>query len=465
MNPDKRKEILSRTAIVAPPSLTPQFPAAAAGPAGQGYEVVPHEDPAKVQASGRGVHLAPGTVKGMGGADIKMTQGAPQAASVNVRGAVPVAGAKTGATVQMQGASRQVGVRGATLVGQHGQPAPIAGIGPQPARQLAPVPNTSKGWSGAAIPTARPTGPAAPTVDLTIMLSQHARPNLIEGQRRALDSSTVQPAALACFINPAGIQLNDRALAGIATVRAAFDMGPWMRWTFATETTTKYVLILDDDCNPGINWIRLAIERLELAEQRGEQIIVACAGTMFQSDTYDDTYPIGPEAPRMDEVVADVGRGGWLMRREMLAPILAYPRLGTTPMTQRLAVPLHVAAALQDAMHSIVVLPFSPAEKSGWGMLEAPKQPDPGSTSAQIDVQAKANADYPSWWYRQDAYNHYRAAGGWEPHVVMAAASTVELQHSDFQSNPVPPPVAPPAKPKAAAAAPAPKVEEASESA
>lgn len=445
MNPDKRREILNRSASVTPPSLTPNLP-----PAGPGYEVVPHEDPSKVQASGRGAHLPPGTVRTSGGANVQMTEGTPQAAQVQARGAAVVAGAKTGASVTLHGATRQAGVRGATLVGQAGQPAPVAGIGPQPSRQIAPAAQPTKGWSGAAIPTATPTGAAAPSVDLTIMLSQRARPNMIEAQLRAINSSTVQPVAMACFINPVGVQLNDRAMQGLATLRAGFDMGPWMRWRFATETTTKYVLVLDDDCIPGTNWLRLAIERMELAEQRGEKIIIACAGTVYQSDDWDNTYPVGPEAPRMDEVVVDVGRGGWLMPREVIDTILAFPRLGSLPLSQRLGVPIHVAAALQDADYSIVTLPFSPANKSGWGMLEGPKPNDTASTSAQIDGQAKANADYPSSWYRQDIYNHYRSVG-WETIYVMSTVATIE----EPTTNPIPPPVMSP-KGKAAAPAPAP---------
>lgn len=449
MDPKRRNELLARAAATPPPSLTPQIPGAP--PSGPGYQVVPAEtdEQAKVQASKRGAHLPPGTVKSFGGSQVTMTEGAAQPAqSVNVRGAAPVAGPQMGATVTMHGASRATGVRGAQMV-EHGRPVAPAGIGPQPTRQIAtPSQAPNRAWGGAAaIPTAAPTAVAAPVIDLTIMLSQRARPNLIEHQRRAIDTSTVRPAALACFINPVGVQLNDRALNGLATIKASFDMGPWMRWLYAAETATKYVLILDDDCIPGINWIRLAYERLELAEQRGEKIIVAAGGLVYQSDNYDDVYPVGPEAPRLDEVVVDVARGGWMLPRDLLWRILMYPRLGSMPGTQRLAVPIHVSAALQytepgtdqDA-YQIVALPNSPADKAGWGMQQPPTEA--GSTSQMIDVQAKANADHPSWWYRQDAYTQYRAAG-WEPIEVMAAASTTQLSQGEFVTPPVPPAIAP----------------------
>lgn len=458
MNPDKRRELLQRAASVPPPSITPQIPGAPPQPAARGYEVVPpaSDDPAKVQASGRGTHLPPGTVKGFGpqGTSVTMVEGTPQAADVRVRGAAPVSGAKMGASVTMHNASRATSVRGATIVGQSGHPVAPPGIGPQPARQI-PTPNQAptRAWAGGAtIPTATPTAAAAPIVDLTIMLSQRARPTLIERQRRAIDTSTVRPAAIACFVNPVGVQLNDRALAGIATIKAGYDMGPWMRWRFAEETETKYVLVLDDDCIPGLNWMRLALERLELAEQRGEKIVVAAAGHVYQSDSFDDVYPVGPEAPRLDEVIVDTGRGGWMLPREALSAILAYPRLGSMPASQRLAVGVHVAAALQDAGYHLVVLPFSPADKASWGMLESPLEQ--GSTSAMIDAQAKAQADYPATWYREDVYTKYRAAD-WETLVVMASAPTEQLDQNEFGVAPIhTTPVPAALQPKAPAPAP-----------
>ena len=453
MDNNKRNDIRARAASVPPPSLTPQIPGAAAAP-GRGYEVVPDassDDAAKVQASKRGAHLPPGTVRSFGGSQVTMTEGGPQEAqNVRVRGAAPVAGPQMGASVRMQGAGRPTGARGATMV-EHGQPVQQhAGIGPQPTRQIAtPSPAPSRAWSGGAIPAAATTGAAAPVIDLTIMLSQRARPNLIEHQRRAIDTSTVRPAALACFINPVGVQLNDRALNGLAKLTAGADMGPWMRWRFAQETQTKYVLILDDDCIPGLNWIRLAYERLELAEQRGEKIAVGAGGMVYQSDYYDDVYPVGPEAPTVNETLVDTARGGWMMPRELLNQILDYPRLGSMPESQRLGVAVHVSAALQDVGYQIVALSNSPADKASWGMREPPTLA--GSTSQMIDEQAKQNRDYPSSWYREDIYTQYRAAG-WEPMEVRAASSTTQLHQDDFAKPspipaPPPPPVAPLAKP------------------
>jgi len=443
MDAKRRNELLARAQSVPPPSLTPQIPGAQ--PTGRGYEVIPSpdSDDAKVQASKRGAHLPPGTVKGFGpqGTNVVMTEGgAQEAQNVRVRGAAPVAGPQMGATVTMHGAGRPTGARGAKMV-EHGQPV-HAGIGPQPTRQIAtPSPAPNRAWAGApAVPATAPTAAAAPVIDLTIMLSQRARPNLIEHQRRAIDTSTVRPAALACFINPVGVQLNDRALNGLAKLTAGADMGPWMRWRFAQETATKYVLILDDDCIPGINWIRLAYERLELAEQRGEKIIVGAGGYCYQSDNYDDFYPVGPEAPSVHESVVDVARGGWMMPRELLDAILSYPRLGSMPASQRLGVPIHVSAALQEQGYQIVALSNSPADKASWGMRDPPIVA--GSTSEMIDIEHKRNNDYPSLWYRQDIYNQYRAAG-WEPIPVMAAASTTQMSQEEF-SHPSPTPAPPP---------------------
>lgn len=352
----------------------------------------------------------PGTIRATNGGHAQFVDnpGAP-GAQVAARGANVVQDTNRGATIKMQGASRPTGVRGAQITQQAGAPMPVSTPGHGPVM----APATAGTWSGgSAIPRAQQTQLGAAIANLTVVLSQHARPQHLETQLRALRASSVQPHAMFCWVNPAGVPLDDRMLAGILTVRASKDMGPWCRWRMAAEADTKYVLVIDDDCIPGTDWLKAALDRIHAAEQRDEHIIVCAGGLLFTEDRFDAIFPAGPEAPRLEEQAVDVGRGAWLFAAKHIEDFNAFPRM--TP-DGLLSQPLHFAAALQHEGVTQVVLPYPPGDRACWGMQEPPK---PDGTSAIIDNRARAGQDNPAMYYRQQAYMAYRA-GGWEPWCVL----------------------------------------------
>ncbi len=445
MTPEKRRELQARAQSVPPPAVAPpqMQPQPQVAPDGS-----PMATGVKIKAYG---HKETNVVA----VSNPLIPNANPQNGVRVRGAqVLPGGPQTGASVSMQGAQRQAGVRGARMI--ESGVAPSAPPPPHQSRTPLAAPPTMPNapWMGQPPASQNVTAAPKPDVNLTVILAQRSRPQFLERQRRAIDASTVRPVAIECHINPVGVQLNDRLLQGIPTQRESVDKGPWMRWRMAQEATTKYVLVIDDDCIPGMNWMRAALERLEIAELQGEKIVVCAGGLVYSSDSPHDVYPLGPEGPRLTEEVADVGRGAWMMPRDLLADILEYPRdLFSTAGALRVATPIIIAAALQENDYHQVVLPYSPAEKSGWGMLEPPTYE--GSSSHMIDVQAKAGADYPAGWYREDVYAKIRATG-WEPLVMLAGAPTVDLRSDEFGTAPAQTGPVPAAMPPAKAATPAP---------
>lgn len=286
------------------------------------------------------------------------------------------------------------------------------------------------------IPRVATSAATRPTVDVTIILSQHRRPGHLDKQIRMIHSSSVAPASIACFVNPVpGVQINDGLLQGIPKLRADRDMGPWWRWILAKEAGTKYVLMLDDDCIFGPQWLQKALERIALAEQHGQQMVIAAGGIVFREDNYKSGYPIGSETHPPEEQVVDIGRGAWLMPQEVLRAFDEFPRLGS----QQLTTQLHLAAVLQREQIPMIVLPYPFDNRAVWGMSTPP---DPnGSTSQFIDQLAKQGRGYPAEYYREEAYAAYRAAG-WKPLVVAASEDTLRTTPSDL--GPPPPVVAPP---------------------
>lgn len=371
-------------------------------------------------------------------------QAGPQQQSVGrVRGANVVDSPNMGAAVRIQGQARQQNVRGARVVGQQGPNAPIGmpmGM-QQPMQAQQPLPAPAGGtppWLGGASPQ-QSAGQGLMVGNYTVMLAQHARPQLLEKQVGALHSQTLQPAMVAVTINPAGQKLNDALLTGMTRITAGNDLGPWWRWRIAQEFRTKYILMIDDDCFPGPQWLRRAYERMELAEERGESLAIVAAGAIYRSDDYADIQLVGPEAPTEQEKVVDLGRGAWFLRVEDLDHFHAYPRLGH----ETLAIPTHFAAAMTYTSETkpqrleTVVLPYPFNDRTEWGMTLPPDSKM--SLSFRYDQQSAGGIGYPADWFRQEVYTTYRSAG-WTPLCIRTehynprpdAAETVRLKAEDI---------------------------------
>jgi hypothetical protein len=258
------------------------------------------------------------------------------------------------------------------------------------------------------MPTAQPA-----TGLVTVIMSQHLRPDSLEKQFRALTASGVSENHMICWVNPAKQRLNDRLLQGIPHVRANMDMGPWMRWTLIGAVRTKYVLIIDDDCIPGNRWLAAAVARLEAAEQNDDPMVIAAAGSILQNDGYDDQLPIGPESLQRQETTVDLGRGAWLMTTELAREVADFPQIGSW-----LSTAVHVAAAAQHSGASTVVLPYPHNQRDVWGSLAAAQTQ--GSMSAQFDAEASQGRGPGSAAMRKLDYVLYREVG-WEPLCVMQA--------------------------------------------
>ena len=204
------------------------------------------------------------------------------------------------------------------------------------------------------------------------------------------------------------------------------------------------------------------MEQMLYAASHGQRLVIAAGGIVYRSDRWDDTFPIGPEAPPPDQQMVDIGRGAWLMDREILDLFHDFPRLGSGVLT----IPHHLAAALQLEGIPTVTLPYPLNERADWGMSSAPQAE--GSMSQMLDTLASTQQGYPSAWHREEAYAVYRAAG-WRPLCVPAAAAQT-VREPVVDLGPPPPVYAAPkiAQPAAAAAparpAPAPAPEASPES-
>ncbi len=306
--------------------------------------------------------------------------------------------------------------------------AQVAALGAQQAAQAAGATPGAPIVSGAGAgvpqsPVAPPPAPAPSTVgasvgDVTAILSQHVRPDTLDPQYRALRAAGLEDDRLWVWVTPGGVKLNDGLIGRLRKFATNFDFGPYFRWSLTTCVDTKYVLIIDDDCTPGPQWLQLALQRLEQAEAMGQRIIISAAGKVYQNDAYNDVLHIGSQSLHRDEIVVDVGSGAWLMPTELARAVLAYPQIGSW-----LATPMHVAAAMQDAEAQIVVLPYIHNQNGSWGMLQAPRAA--GSLSQRYDQQAQRSPGTPgAEQLRAADYDTFRHVGGWKPNCVAAVEQT-----------------------------------------
>lgn len=255
----------------------------------------------------------------------------------------------------------------------------------------------------------------AEPVDLTVFITCFRRPHLLRPQVAALQSSSAQPQAVVAWINGAGqTQLDEPVLDQLATVVSPVNWGPWARFMFALEAATEYVLILDDDCIPGPEWIKTALDSMQ--EHPG---VYAAVGGFYTEDNPESMAILGPGQGLDGQdglLPVDVGIGGWLLKRDWLWDIAQRPLVrGLTT-----GWGTHISAVMQGNGIPTYVLPYGDDQRALWGALE-PLQPD-GLRTADAAVQE-----------RQAVYSAYRNAG-WRLQAELEA----EAEAAGTPAAPVP---------------------------
>lgn len=242
----------------------------------------------------------------------------------------------------------------------------------------------------------------AEAVDLTVFITCYRRPHLLRPQVAALQSSSAQPQAVVAWVNGAGqLQLDESVLDQVATVMSPVNWGAWSRFMFALEATTEYVLILDDDCIPGPEWMKTALEAMKDAPG-----VYAALGGYFTEDDPASLAVIGPGQPVDGHdglLPVDVGIGGWLLKREWLW------ELAQRPLARGLTTgwDIHISAVMQANGIPTYVLPYGDEHQDIWGST-LPLQQD-GLRTSEAAAQERATA-----------YTAYRN-GGWKLQVEIEA--------------------------------------------
>lgn len=299
-----------------------------------------------------------------------------------------------------------------------------------------PVPNAPT--------TAMSQGHNAPEVDVTVILTCYERPGFLRRQLQALQGQSVRPRVMMAWVNTGEVRHDEQALngSGLTIIRANANLGPWMRFTLAAEAVTKYVCILDDDTLPGPRWIEACVNRLEEAEEAAAAdpdhdpdedlgtYCIAAVGQIFRTDHPLDTYLVGPQSPRDEELEVDVGRQGWFFRRDLAHVFANRPR----PIMGPLGWDLHFAAAVQEEGVLTICLPYPPGNQEAWGAKE------PASTERSLTESLKAAAAEgrgpDANVIRSELYGAYRNEG-WAPLIVLDAE---DAEQGDEEEAPSPAP-------------------------
>jgi len=260
--------------------------------------------------------------------------------------------------------------------------------------------------------------------DVTVILTIFERPGQLKRQLQALFNQTVQPAHMIMWANAGEVAQDARVMSSLqgTVIRSNTNHGAWPRYREGLFAPTTYVCFLDDDTIPGPRWLESALERIKVAEAdpEGGTLCVAAAGEIFRSDNPDDRMVLGPQMPRDEEMEVDIGRQGWVLRRDLLPAVVANPFFGDG----RMGWDIHLAAALQTQDVLTIVLPYEQGNTENWGMLEPPVTDRSVTWRMQLEA-GRGGKD--AIFRRRELYTAYRQVG-WTPLCAFEAGDEDESE-------------------------------------
>lgn len=210
----------------------------------------------------------------------------------------------------------------------------------------------------------------AEPLDVTVIFTSWSRPGYLRPQYLAIAQQSRPPVSLYAYVNPPPLAaqpgmpiLDEEVLASMMQTRNTVNLGPWPRFELANLLSTEYVVILDDDAIPGTDWLEEAIRVVE-----EENVCVAVTGALYDEKGNETlvggVLPDGNPRETEKTAVVDVGRQGWVLKREWLGlHFLAANRL---KFDRNYGWDVHLAATLQEAGIDTVVLPYGD-DSSTWG--------------------------------------------------------------------------------------------------
>lgn len=242
----------------------------------------------------------------------------------------------------------------------------------------------------------------SPVADVTVFIATAFRQELLRGQLDALVNASVRPAAIWIWVNSEGAQpIDSDAISSVGgqVFRTNGNLGGWPRLHNALNAVTRYVLLLDDDCIPGEDWLRLAVERLDQAEQAEEDIVIACEGSFFAAD---DPTSLTLTGHPDQEVLVDVGSRGWIAPLHVWQEVAS---LGRAPIGIA-GMGLFLGAAASTLGVPTIMLPTPEDNSASWGAITEEARPSLSVMQGYPEAFAAA-------------YGFYRA-NGWVPLAVQS---------------------------------------------
>lgn len=255
--------------------------------------------------------------------------------------------------------------------------------------------------------------PEIPVVGVTAIISTAFRPAFLRPQLGILlENSVVAPAAVwvwASFDGHPHYPIDIEALAHyrVMAMRCVGSLGPWPRLDIVANVQTPYVLILDDDCFPGPEWLARALQFLEQAGNE-EAFVVAFEGARFDSDDPESLRPVAPDVDQAQ--VVDVGFKGWLAPTEVMQAIATGPRFPSMVGNQ-----LFMGVSGSQFGARTVILPDPPDSRNTWGEIPIDSNA-PRLSEMEGAKEALAHA-----------YAEYRS-GEWAPLCVAPTQAVEQLR-------------------------------------
>lgn len=198
---------------------------------------------------------------------------------------------------------------------------------------------------------------------VSVILNLYNRPNSLEVQYQSVLEQTVKPAEILIFMNKGAdvSQFNPRILAECKTTISNANWGVHARIAHSLNTTSPYVMLLDDDVRVGKRWIEQCLEI-----QESEKCVLGTIGIISRDLQYCNYERVGWANPNETLTQVDFVGHNWVFPREVAAE---YWRGGYIPWSPICGEDIGLSFAAQRLGMKTYVPPHYSCNTDFWGSL------------------------------------------------------------------------------------------------
>jgi hypothetical protein len=207
---------------------------------------------------------------------------------------------------------------------------------------------------------------------ITVILNGYRRPHVLEEQYNAIKNQTLNEIdGIMLWCNFDEESMSKYPAHVVQNCTAAFcnqNLGVWARFSYALNSFSKYICMIDDDTIPGSKWLQNCVDTMQT--HRG---VLGCRGVRMTGDDYLN-YPgcqyesFGASNPNEQVEAVDIMGHCWFFEREWLR---AYWAESPSSRLTSGGEDMHMSYVVQKHLGLYTYVPPHPKDdKEMWGSLD-----------------------------------------------------------------------------------------------